>query len=131
MVDPDAVGTGSLLVTGEAGRICAAIGRVDHLARQLRAAGDPRTLRELRSDVALDLLLYGWATLESEDATASTSTRAQVPPESRATFMGQSPPAHVTIVVSLATLLGLDQEVAEIPGTRVRPGRAGPADGAG
>jgi hypothetical protein len=84
MVDPDVVGTGSLLVTGEAGRICAAIGRVDHLARQLRAAGDPRTLRQLRSDVALDLLLYGWATLESEDATASTSTRARVPPESRA-----------------------------------------------
>ncbi len=112
VLDPDAIGTGSLLVTGEAGRVCAAIGRVDELARTLRSAGDPRTLRQLRSDVALDLLLYGWATLDPPDG----DPRAAIPEQSRATFMGQAPPAQVTITVSLATLLGLDQEVAEIPG---------------
>ena len=113
MLDPDAIGTGSLLVTGEAGRVCAAIGRVDDLARTLRSAGDPRTLRQLRSDVALDLLLYGWAT---PDQPEEEGPGAAIPEQSRTTFMGQPPPAHVTITVSLTTLLGLDQEVAEIAG---------------
>jgi hypothetical protein len=113
VLDPDAIGTGSSLVTGEAGRVCAAIGRVDALARTLRSAGDPRTLRQLRSDVALDLLLYGWATPHPPEAEASG---AAIPVGSRTTFMGQPPPAHVTITVSLTTLLGLDQEVAEIAG---------------
>ena len=138
VVDPDAVGTGSLLVTGEAGRVCAAIGRVDDLARRLRAAGDPRTLGQLRSDIAVDLLLYGWATPDPPAAerpraanpraanpgtaspgTASPGTaipRAGIPEQSRTTFMGQPPPAHVTVVVSLTTLLGLQDTVAEIPG---------------
>ena len=123
MLDPDAIGTGSLLVTGEAGRVCAAIGRVDDLARTLRRAGDPRTLRQLRSDVALDLLLYGWATPDppegegprAADPPEGEGPRAAIPEQSR-TFMGHPPPAHVTITVSLTTLLGLDQEVAEIAG---------------
>lgn len=115
VLDPDAIGTGSLLMTGEAGRVCAAIGRVDDLARTLRSAGDPRTLRQLRSDVALDLLLYGWATPDPRAGTTSRPGPA-TPEPSRTTFMGQPPPAHVTITVSLTTLLGLDQEVAEIPG---------------
>src|SRR5204862_963602 len=61
-------------------------------------------------------LLYGWATLEPDDAQASKSDMPQVPQESLATFMGQPPAAHVTLIVPLTTLLGLDQEVAEIPG---------------
>ena len=55
-------GTGSLTVTGEAGRVAAAMERVDDVARRLRGDGDARTLTQLRSDVALDLLLYGWVT---------------------------------------------------------------------
>ena len=52
---------GCLSVTGEAGRVAAAMERVEDVARRLRGDGDARTLTQLRSDVALDLLLYGWA----------------------------------------------------------------------
>ncbi|MDQ6896267.1 MAG: HNH endonuclease [Actinomycetota bacterium] len=87
-------GTGTLIVTGEAGRVTAAMDRVDDLARRLRAAGDARTLAQLRSDVALDLVLYGW------------TSPAVVPPGSAATFVGRPPPARVTLVVPMTTLLG-------------------------
>ena len=65
-------GTGSLTVTGEAGRVAAAMERVDDVARRLRGDGDSRTLTQLRSDVALDLLLYGWVYLEAIRATVRT-----------------------------------------------------------
>ena len=55
----EADGTGRLTVTGEGARVAGALDRVDGLARSLRSAGDTRTLAQLRSDVALDLLLYG------------------------------------------------------------------------
>ena len=65
-VDPD--GTGGLTVTGEAGRVSAAMERVEDVARRLRGDGDARTLTQLRSDVALDLLLYGWVPCDGESA---------------------------------------------------------------
>ncbi|HEU4329812.1 MAG TPA: HNH endonuclease [Lapillicoccus sp.] len=96
----EADGTGRLTVTGDGARITAALDRVDGLARHLRAAGDQRTLAQLRSDVALDLLLYGWADAES----------------GAGTFVSQAPPARVNLVVGLTTLLGLDEQPGEIPG---------------
>ena len=54
-------------MTGEAGRVVAAMERVDDVARRLRGDGDARTLTQLRSDVALDLLLYGWVTGNQAD----------------------------------------------------------------
>ena len=101
-LEPD--GTGRLTVTGEAGRVTAALERVDGLARGLRAGGDARTLEQLRSDLTLDLVLYGWASPD------------QVPEPARATFTGQAPSAHVTLVVALTTLLGVDDQPGEIPG---------------
>ncbi len=100
----EADGTGRLTVTGEAGRVTAALDRVDGLARGLRSGGDARTLEQLRSDLALDLLLYGWADPQ------------QVPEPSASTFVGQPPPARVSLVVSLTTVLGLDDQPGEIPG---------------
>ena len=93
-------GTGRVTVTGESARVTAALDRVDGLARSLRAAGDARTLAQLRSDVALDLLLYGWA-----DPETSTDT-----------FVGQPPQARVNLVVALSTVMGLDDQPGEIPG---------------
>jgi hypothetical protein len=107
-----ATGTGSLTVTGEAGRVTAAIDRVDQLARRLRGDGDSRSLTQLRSDVALDLLLYGWA----QPAHPRVLAAGRVPETSARTFLGQAPPARVTVVVSLATLLGEERGVGEIPG---------------
>jgi len=97
-----------VVVTGEAGRITAAAERVDDLARRLRADGDRRTLTQLRSDVALDLLLYGWCT--PEEVTGESAW------QSAGTFVGHAPVAHVNVVVGLTTLLALDNAPAEIPG---------------
>jgi hypothetical protein len=97
-----------VVVTGEAGRITAAAERVDDLARRLRADGDRRTLTQLRSDVALDLLLYGWCT--PEEVTGESAW------QSAGTFVGHAPAAHVNVVVGLTTLLALDNAPAEIPG---------------
>lgn len=94
-------GMGTVVITGKGERVVAAMERVDDIARTLRAAGDGRTLTQLRSDVALDLLLQGR------------------PPEGVDGIPGpllSAPAAHVNIVVSLNTLLGLDDGVAEIPG---------------
>lgn len=92
-------GTGSLLITGDGPRITAAHGRVDRIARRLRKNGDARTLAQLRADVATDLLLRGW-----------------VPTDPTFTALGQPPVATVAVVVSLATLLGVDRGVGQIPG---------------
>ena len=101
-LEPD--GTGRLTVTGEAGRVTAALDRVDGLARGLRSGGDARTLEQLRSDLTLDLLLFGWASPD------------QVPEAARPTFAGEAPVAHVNLVVALTTMLGLDDQPGEIPG---------------
>ena len=77
-VRPVPDGTAHLTVTGDAGRCTAAYDRADTIARALKAAGhgtpltadpgapagaaadqDERTLSQLRSDVILDLILYG------------------------------------------------------------------------
>ena len=78
----DPVGTGCLTVTGEAGRVAAAMERVDDVARRLRGDGDARTLTQLRSDVALDLLLYGWADPADLAATPSASSAGSDTPTS-------------------------------------------------
>lgn len=58
-LDPHPDGVAQLSVIGETARVTAAARRVDQIARGLRAGGDARTLVQLRSDVTLDLLLYG------------------------------------------------------------------------
>lgn len=55
--EPQPDGTALLLISGDGPRIAAAAGRVDTIARALRNGGDPRTLDQLRADVATDLLL--------------------------------------------------------------------------
>ncbi len=206
----DTGGTATLVATGDATRITAAIDRVDRLARRIRAVGDARTLDQLRSDITIDLILYGWMmptptdgttdgttdraadgaahgavatrfasgdSTGSPDSTASNSTgspdstasdgtgspdssasnsstsargsstgsggdtegipgRQGVPGVQGAaelamftrfhqdtplrlgpsTFVGVPPPAQVHVVVSLSTLLGLDDGPGEIPG---------------
>ncbi|OLT36099.1 hypothetical protein BJF82_10940 [Kytococcus sp. CUA-901] len=58
-------------MVGEATRVAAAWGRLDAAARRAKAAGDQRTLAQLRSDLHLDLLLVGHL-----PGTASTSASA-------------------------------------------------------
>jgi hypothetical protein len=88
-----------LQITGDGPRIEAAHGRVDRIARRLRKGGDARTLAQLRADVATDLLLRGW-----------------IPTDPTFAALGEPPAAQVQLVVSLSTLLGVDQRVGAIPG---------------
>ena len=55
----DADGTGCLSLTGRTSTEVAAVDRIDAIARRARAAGDSRTLDQLRSDAALALLTSG------------------------------------------------------------------------
>lgn len=66
-------------------RAYAAQERVDAIARSARQAGDERTLRQLRSDVATDLLIHG-----------------TVPGDQ---ILGAPPAARLNVSVGLATLL--------------------------
>jgi hypothetical protein len=73
-------------------QVAAAQARIDAEARRLKAAGDERTMDQLRCDVTLELLTYG--TINGEEAA----------------------PWTVAVVVPLSVLEGGDFEVAEIPG---------------
>jgi hypothetical protein len=97
--EPQPEGTGALIITGDGPRIQAAAERVDRIARRLRKNGDPRTLAQLRADVATDLLLRGWA-----------------PTDPTFAALGEPPAAQVQLVVPLTTIMGLDQGVGAIPG---------------
>ena len=97
--EPNRDGTGSLLVTGAGPRITAAHGRVDKIVWRLRQGGDGRTLAQLRVDVATDLLLRGW-----------------IPSDPTFITLGAPPTAMVELIVSLPTLLGVDEGVGQIRG---------------
>jgi hypothetical protein len=97
--EPQPDGTGLILITGDGPRLAAAQGRVDTIARRLRKDGDRRTLDQLRADVATDLLLRGW-----------------IPTDPVFAQLGKPPTATVQLIVTLPTILGLDQGVAQIPG---------------
>lgn len=98
-VEPQRDGTGLMMITGDGARIAAAQGRVDRIARRLRKAGNPRTLEQLRADVAADLLLRGWI---GNDPTF--------------TQLGKPPAAVVQMLVSLPTVLGVDKGVGHVIG---------------
>jgi hypothetical protein len=125
-VQPHDDGTATLAATGDAGRCAAAFERVDSIARSLHAAGygapvapdgtpcgdadqhSARTLAQLRSDVLVDLVLYGRVVVpEGVDAPVGTCDLPR---------LGELPPATTHVVVALTTLLGLDDEPGTVRG---------------
>lgn len=102
-VSPGDDGIATFGLTGADARCLGAYRRVDAIARAIRAQGDGRTLTQLRSDVALDLLLHGQP---SPDAPTSIDHPGA----------GGWPPAVVTVVVSAASLLGLNDEPGLVEG---------------
>nr|WP_246308566.1 HNH endonuclease [Kineosphaera limosa] len=90
---------GGLEVTGPETRVVAAMTRLDAIAKSAKAAGDQRTLAQLRADAALDLMIFGHP---GQDA----ATSIDVPQE------GGWPPAVINVVVSAASLLGAN----DVPG---------------
>ncbi|HEX2705326.1 MAG TPA: DUF222 domain-containing protein [Candidatus Lustribacter sp.] len=122
-------GTGTLVITTTAARAVQAVERLDAAARAQRCAGDPRTLGQLRSDIATSLLSAGTLT-GSTGAIDESPDGAEGAPDSsqdngpdgtgQREVSGPAwylpPPARVNVVVALSTLLGLDEQAGEIPG---------------
>jgi hypothetical protein len=68
-------GTGRLSVLNDADKIAAAYDRADAAARAARAAGDPRSLDQLRADYLTGTAITGWPTADTGTATgAGTGT---------------------------------------------------------
>lgn len=137
-------GTGEMSIVGACERTVAAQTRISEIARGIRAHGDQRTLAQLRSDVALDLLLFGTpvgpGTGGIHDYVAERTREAAAMAEPSVaegdfefaiarrvveaipeppkpwwdSFPGVLPPARVTVTVPLTSLLGIGDEPAEI-----------------
>ncbi len=123
-------GSGCVWVTGDGSRVAAAIERVDAMARRIRSAGryPTRTLAQLRSDVALDLLLNGTVAGHSASDPAAPTDAAPVAAAARVAApaeplggidwdaLGDLPAARVQVVVPLDVLTGARDGLAELPG---------------
>lgn len=105
-LNSDDDGCATLGINGADARCLAALSRVDAIARAVRADGDPRTLDQLRSDAALDLLIFGQPATDAP-------TCVDAPGD------GGWPAAQVHIVVSAASLLGANDEPGLVDGTPV------------
>jgi hypothetical protein len=90
-------GMGVFTVTAPAETVIAVLDRADALARAARAAGDPRTLDQLRSDVICSLALFG--SLDQQHNS-----------------YGMLPAATVRIVVPFEVATGLSDAACELPG---------------
>lgn len=62
----DQHGTGTLTLEGDPTLVAASLTRVDTLAKRARHGGDPRTLDQLRTDIALHLITHGWTTSSTD-----------------------------------------------------------------
>ena len=85
---PGRDGTATFQATGEAARVFAAQQRVADLAKAARAAGDERTLAQLRADIAVDLLIGG--TIAGHE------------------FLADAPVGRLHVIVHLASILPED-----------------------
>lgn len=90
-------GMGTFTVTATAERVIAALDRADAMARAARAAGDPRTLDQLRSDALCDLAIFGSLGPQAGSFSAA-------------------PAATVRIVVPFEVAAGLSDAACELPG---------------
>ncbi|MFM6849877.1 MAG: HNH endonuclease [Terrabacter sp.] len=91
-------GIGTFTVTAPAETVVAVLDRADALARAARAAGDPRTFDQLRSDAICSLALFG-----------------SLAPEHNS-FGVPVPTATVRIVVPFEVAAGLSDAACELPG---------------
>lgn len=103
-------GTATLQATGEAARVFAAQQRITTMAKTARAAGDERTVAQLRADIAIDLLLRG--TVVGDEC------------------LGSAPAGRLHVIVHLASILPADLVAAQA-GTGRMPAAVGAAFGVG
>ncbi|KJK10819.1 hypothetical protein UB45_17260 [Terrabacter sp. 28] len=118
-------GMGSLTVTAEAGTIAAILDRLDTTARGLRGSGDPRTLDQLRCDLATHALLRNALTpcdaglvggaLTTATGEAAADGGAAGPAGVPAPFTGDAA-ARVWLVVPFEVATGHGDAACELPG---------------
>lgn len=90
---PGKDGTAAFQATGDAVRVFAAQQRITEMAKAARAAGDTRTLAQLRADIAMDLLLRG--TVAGDES------------------LGHAPAGRLHVIVPFAALLPGDLVTAQ------------------
>ncbi|MGO0575096.1 hypothetical protein [Ornithinimicrobium panacihumi] len=110
-------GTATLTLTGPLVTMCGVHTRIDRIARLLRKAGDPRTLDQLRCDVAAALLLHG--TLDFPEGHEEDLSPADL--ERISMIVNAQPAVHVKVIVPWDVLSGQAacahcQEPLELPG---------------
>lgn len=101
-VDDDS--TATLFVNGPVTSLAAISARLDRCARTLRKGGDPRTLPQLRSDVAQTLLLHGRLPLPDlgEDDLVTPAEAATI-----AQVVTAQPGVHLQVVVPWDGVTGM------------------------
>lgn len=113
---PDGMaGLWAVLPAADAIRIDATL---EATARAARAAGDPRTLDQLRADTLTDLAT-GHALLAGTAPDAETTQRPgeePADPAHRRAPAVRIPRVHIDVTVALSTLIGLDDRPAELAG---------------
>jgi hypothetical protein len=85
---------------------CAIWNRTTATARGLQGPNEPRSLTQLRPDIAASLLLGAGSTSEAAQANGSTGEIGKVP----------TPRADVLVMVPVCALLGVTDEPAELDG---------------
>lgn len=103
-------GMGTFTVVAPAERVVGVLDRVDGLARAARAAGDERSLDQLRSDFLCDLALFGVV----PPATCGSGGDGVMNGDNR--VLSGAPPAMVRIVVPFEVAAGLSDAACELPG---------------
>jgi len=115
-------GMGTFTVVAPAERVVGVLDRVDAMARAARAAGDARTLDQLRSDLLCDLVLFGIVPDPEGNPSAGGPSRggpSQGGPSASGlgwSGLSDAPPAAVRIVVPFEVAVGLSDAPCELTG---------------
>ncbi len=121
-------GMGCLTLVADADAVAAVMDRLDAQARAARGAGDPRTLDQLRCDLATEALLHSHlealqpvtSTVTSDTTdTADTASGAASPSTSSATPTAVSegqPSGLVWLVMPFEVAAGTSEAACELPG---------------
>ena len=101
-------GMGTFTVVASAERVVGVLDRVDALARAARAAGDDRSLDQLRSDLLCDLALFGVVPSGGDLGVGDGPTCSG--------RLSDAAPATVRLVVPFEVAVGLSDAACELPG---------------
>ena len=109
-------GMGTFTVVAPAERVVGVLDRVDALARTARAAGDDRSLDQLRSDLLCDLALFGVLPSGTAGPAGVGVVAGGGGGPMRAGLLSDAVPATVRIVVPFEVAVGMSDAACELPG---------------